>query len=65
MLLMRIECNTFDLGMYPYASFFNHGCMPSAQGFLVPDCAAPMLEVVAIADIPVGGEVGQVRLCHP
>lgn len=56
---MRIECNTFDLGLYPYASFFNHSCLPSAQGYFVAGQMAPMLEVVAIADVPLGGEVGQ------
>lgn len=57
LLLMRMECNTFDLGLYPHASFFNHSCVPTAQGFAVPDAAGPTIEVVAIADVATGCEV--------
>lgn len=57
LLLMRLECNTFDLGLYPHSSFFNHSCRPTAQGFAVHGGLAPMLEVVAISDLDQGGEV--------
>eukprot|EP00041_Stephanoeca_diplocostata_P028180 m.789444 g.789444 ORF g.789444 m.789444 type:complete len:500 (+) comp23323_c0_seq17:302-1801(+) len=71
LLLLRINCNTFDMGLFPLASFFNHSCLPTCQGFRVQDAASgTMMEVRTLCDIAAGealtiSYLGDMDLCLP
>jgi SET domain-containing protein len=60
-LVSRIESNNFGLwtrnhmtcygrALYPYASFFNHSCVPNCE----VQINGPFLSIYAIQDIPKG-----------
>jgi hypothetical protein len=59
-LMMKLERNVFDLGLFPIAALLNHSCQPNCQGFAsnvgaasggVPGSGRGMGEVVGAARI--------------